>query len=65
MTRHVGWVADEFLMGQGFVITDPGPGLPRHAARGHLSFELEPRCRCEYCPAPNNPNYRIAASAAV
>lgn len=61
MTRHIAWVADEFLLEQGFTITDPGPGLVRTAARGELSFELEPRCGCEYCPQPTHPNYRHAA----
>lgn len=63
MTRHVAWAADEFLLEKGFVIADPGPGQMRRATRGDLAFELEPRCRCDWCPAPNHSNYRVAAAA--
>lgn len=58
MTRHVAWVADEFLMERGFTITDPGPGRPRSAVRGDLEYQLDPRCPCDYCPTPTHPNYR-------
>lgn len=63
MTVHIAWVADEFLLRQGFTITDPGPGLARTAVRGRLSFELEPRCVCDWCPAPEHPNYRYVVGA--
>lgn len=63
MTRHVAWVADEYLLGQGFTITDPGPGLPRTAVRGDLEYELDPRCLCDYCPRPAHENYRYSVGA--
>lgn len=63
MTRHVAWVADEFLLERGFTITDPGPGRHRTASRGEMLFGLAPRCECEYCPEPNHPNYRCIAGA--
>lgn len=59
--RHIGWVADEFLLENGFTIEDPGPGQRRSATRNGLGFDLEPRCLCEYCPAPEHPNYRLAS----
>lgn len=65
MTEHPGWVADEFLMNQGFTITDPGPGRERAAVRGELVYPLEPRCSCECCPTPNHPNYRYTVGATV
>lgn len=58
MTRHIAWVADEFLLDHGFTITDPGPGCRRTATRDGLSFVLEPACLCEYCPPMRHPNYR-------
>jgi len=62
MTEHVAWVADEFLLNEGFTIEDPGPGCRRTATRRGLSFDLEPRCRCEYCPpTPTHPRYRYRA----
>lgn len=61
MTRHVGWVADEFLMNNGFTIVDRGPGLVRTASRDHLVFELPPRCLCDWCPATTHENYRLLA----
>ena len=57
MTRHIGWVSDLFLLEQGFTIADPGPGLPRRAFRGAIVLDLEPACRCEYCPPHEHPNY--------
>lgn len=57
MLTHIAFLADEFLLEQGFTIVDPGPGLPRTATRGELRYEIEPRCRCTYCPEHANPNY--------
>jgi hypothetical protein len=63
MTRHVAWVADEFLMDSGFTITDPGLGQQRTATRGHLEYELPPRCVCDWCPKPEHENYRYLVGA--
>jgi hypothetical protein len=64
MIRHIAWVFDEFLMEHSFVITDPGPGQRRTAVRGDLSYEIGPRCRCDYCPESQHPNYRCIAGVA-
>jgi hypothetical protein len=58
MTEHTAWIADAFLLGEGFVIIDPGPDQRRTATRRGLSFDLEPLCRCPYCPAPTSRRYR-------
>lgn len=63
MTRHIGWAADEFLLEQGFTIIDPGPGCSRIATRRGMSFDLEPRCCCEFCPSSRHRRYRYVSTA--
>jgi hypothetical protein len=64
MTRHLGWMEDLFLLEHGFTIHDPGPGQPRRATRGDTVLDLEPACRCEYCPPHKHPNYIHTSRAA-
>lgn len=51
MTGCGEWLADDFLVRNGFAITDPGNGMPRVAARRGITFPLDPKCRCVHCSA--------------
>lgn len=57
MTVCLAYAADEYLLEQGFTITDPGPGQPRTAERAGLVLDLQPRCLCEHCPESEHPRY--------
>lgn len=59
------WLADVFLLSQGYVITDPGPGRRRSIERDGQRYDAEPQCNCPDCPPHLHPNYhqRTARSA--
>lgn len=50
------WLADDFLLRQGWTITDPGNGAIRTVERDGRTLSLGPACSC--CPPRTEPNYR-------
>ncbi len=52
------WLADDFLLRQGWTITDPGHGAARAIERDGRVFSLDPACTC--CPTRTEPNYHKA-----
>ncbi|MFG1872179.1 hypothetical protein [Micromonospora arborensis] len=59
------WLADDFLLSQGYVITDPGPGQRRVIERDGRRYDVVPACECPDCPSHLHGNYhsRTARSA--